>query len=62
MYIRQNVEACGNFNLICFNCRDFSGYFTLGPGSGEIGKNHDISKKMGIFNSLFDILTQMYIN
>jgi hypothetical protein len=29
--------------------RDFSGYFTLDPGSGEIGKNHDISKKLGIF-------------
>jgi hypothetical protein len=42
--------------------RDFSGYFTLGPGSGEIGKNHDISKKLGIFNSLIDFLMQMYIN
>jgi hypothetical protein len=31
------------------NVRDFSGYFTLGPGSGEIGKNRDISKKLGIF-------------
>jgi hypothetical protein len=29
--------------------RDFSGYFTLGPGSDEIGKNRDISKKLGIF-------------
>jgi hypothetical protein len=44
------------------NFRDFSGYFTSGPGSSEIGKNHNISKKLGIFNSLLDVLTQVYIN
>ncbi|KAK3095165.1 hypothetical protein FSP39_010953 [Pinctada imbricata] len=32
--------------------RDFSGYFTLGPGSGKIGKNRGVLMKLGIFNSL----------
>jgi hypothetical protein len=40
--------------------RDFSGYFTLGPGSGEIGKNRDNTMKLGIFK--FDWLVNANVH